>query len=601
MNNKHSLIYVLFLFIFLSACSDSKEEEEVLAPVISGIEDKYTILEGDELELKPTVVNDNSAAYKWLQNGQQVANTLNYVFKGNTPGDYKIVLSVANKGGSTQKETLVTVIKRDSPPVISGLEEKYNVDSGAELKLNPLVVSDSELTYSWILEDEVVADTKEYTFKSSQPGKYKLLLKATNKRGTTEKETSISVNGEGTNAETSVYTILTIETPSFFANSETIQWEVLDTPSELYRFSNTHTKAPLFVAAKEGEYQLQATDGEVKMRMKVVVKRSENKLSSYISKVFDYLPAPGQFVNILPEYVDGDTHEDMVKKANEWLVGENAWAITLGGWGGYVTFGFDHTIVNVSGKRDFRVNGNAFGANYGRPGAPLGGSCEPGIIMVAYDKNKNGIPDDDEWYEIKGSSNFSAEKEPWYGYAQENSNDTKVYRDYQMTYYKPTKEDPEIIGEPDNPNAYMTIEKYIRWEDNKSNSGYKVKNVYHQQTYYPAWIKENKLTFKGIRLPENGINEGEYVPGINETNTYFVLYAFNYGYVDNYPNIHDNSGIDIDWAIDKDGNKADLPGIDFVKIYCGVNQENGWLGECSTEVERGEDLHMLGRNIETIK
>ncbi len=591
----------MFLLILFAGCSDSNDDEELLAPVISGIEDKYTVLEGDELEFTPVVTNDNYSDYSWQIDGKEAASTLKYTYKATVEGDYTLAFKVVNKGGSARKETSITVVKRDSPPVISELEEKYSVDAGTELKLNPSVISDSEVSYSWFMDDKEVAKTKEYIFKVSQPGKYKLILKATNKEGVSEKELSIIVNGEIANIETSVYTIISLETPSFLTDSENIQWELLNSPSELYRLSDKNTKTPMFIAGKEGEYQLLVTDGEIKSTMKVIVKKSVKKQSPYISKVFDYLPAPGQFVNVLPEYKEGDTHADMVKKAQEWLVGEDAWMITLGGWGGYVTIGFDHTILNIPGKRDFRINGNAFGADYGRPGAPFGGSCEPGIIMVAYDKNKNGIPDDDEWYEIKGSSNFSAEKEPWYSYAVENGNDTKVYRDYQMTYYKPTKEAPEIIGEPDNPNAYMTIEKYIRWEDNKNNNGYKIKNVYHQQTYYPAWLKDNQLTFKGIRLPENGINEGKYVPGINEGSTYYVLYGFRYGYVDNYPNIHDNSGIDIDWAIDKDGNKVDLPGIDFVKVYNGVNKENGWLGECSTEIERGEDLHMLGKSIETIK
>ena len=109
------------------------------------------------------------------------------------------------------------------------------------------------------------------------------------------------------------------------------------------------------------------------------------------------------------------------------------------------------------------------------------------------------------------------------------------------------------------------------------------------------------MTFQGIRLAQNALNEGKYVPGINEGNVYYVLYAFRYGYVDNRPNLDDLSAIDIDWAIDKNGNKVSLPGIDFVKIYNGINQENGWLGECSTEVDQGMDLHMLGYSIDTIK
>lgn len=71
--------------------------------------------------------------------------------------------------------------------------------------------------------------------------------------------------------------------------------------------------------------------------------------------------------------------------------------ISLGGFGGYVVVGFDHTITNVTGKRDFRVLGNAFySAANPDSDAPEGGSCEPGVIMVAYDKNQNGMPDEDD-------------------------------------------------------------------------------------------------------------------------------------------------------------------------------------------------------------
>lgn len=402
------------------------------------------------------------------------------------------------------------------------------------------------------------------------------------------------------NYEAKAFSLLTLEKPSYLTSENDVQWEVISSPSDLFRISHLQEQTTMFIAAVEGEYVLKVTGGDIEGKVIITVAKPTKQPSPYIAKVFDYMPAPGQFVNKLPEYEEGDTHSDMVQKANEWLVGADAWTITLGGWGGYVVFGFDHTIVNVAGRRDFRINGNAFGSAMSRPGAPFGGSCEPGIIMVAYDKNKNGKPDDDEWYEIKGSANFSAESEPWYGIALENGNDRRVIRDYEMTYHRPLSEESKIEAQPDNPNSFASIQNYIYWEDNKNNSGYKAKNVYHNQTYYPAWVEDDKLTFNGIRLPENGINEGENIPGMNDANVYFVLYGFRYGYADNYPNIHDNSAIDIDWAIDKEGNRVDLPGIDFVKIYNGVNQENGWLGESSTEVERGTDLHLLGKNIGTI-
>ena len=34
--------------------------------------------------------------------------------------------------------------------------------------------------------------------------------------------------------------------------------------------------------------------------------------------------------------------------------------ISLGGYGGYVIFGFDHTVINVKGKKDFMILGNSF-------------------------------------------------------------------------------------------------------------------------------------------------------------------------------------------------------------------------------------------------
>lgn len=85
--------------------------------------------------------------------------------------------------------------------------------------------------------------------------------------------------------------------------------------------------------------------------------------------------------------------------------------------------------------------------------------------------------------------------------------------------------------------------------------------------------------------------------------TYFALYRFGYGYADNELNDKDASAIDIDWAVDSKGQPANLPGVDFIRIHTGVNQENGWLGECSTEIMGVTDLHLTNVSIksQTIK
>jgi hypothetical protein len=68
--------------------------------------------------------------------------------------------------------------------------------------------------------------------------------------------------------------------------------------------------------------------------------------------------------------------------------------------------------------------------------------------------------------------------------------------------------------------------------------------------------------------------------------------SYDYGYADNAPNNDEASNIDMSWAVDKNGKYVKLPGIDFIKVYTGINQEAGWLGEVSTEVAGAYDLHL---------
>lgn len=345
-----------------------------------------------------------------------------------------------------------------------------------------------------------------------------------------------------------------------------------------------------YMFAMAGEYKLELTvsQGELSFNYAFFVKvgfDSTDPLpegaTAYITQVLDFMPAVGQFTNTMPEYEEGDTQEDMNRKVLEAIGNNNRGMISLGGFGGYVTVGFDHTIENKPGLRDFRVLGNAFYSNSNpNSGGLEGGSCEPGIIRVAYDKNKNGRPDEDEWYEIAGSAHENPVEEAWYQLAADNGNNMQLYADYEITYYRPEAE-PETAEE-----------QYIRWEDNQGNSGYKAKNSFHRQSYFPQWFEGDALRFRGTCLPQNGVDE-------SGQGSYYVLYKFRYGYADNEMNANDESAIDIDWAMNSKGQKVSLPGVDFIMIYTGVNQENGWLGETSTEISGIEDLHVLGEEIPT--
>jgi hypothetical protein len=134
--------------------------------------------------------------------------------------------------------------------------------------------------------------------------------------------------------------------------------------------------------------------------------------SKYIKAVDEYRPAPGQFVNDVPEYEEGDTEQDMIRKCTENLADNERHLVALGGWGGYITFHFDHSIANVPGERDFAVWGNAYQE---MKNLVFGGMNEAGVVMVSQDVNGNGQPDD-PWYEISGSCDVDSVGKVVYGY-----------------------------------------------------------------------------------------------------------------------------------------------------------------------------------------
>ena len=272
---------------------------------------------------------------------------------------------------------------------------------------------------------------------------------------------------------------------------------------------------------------------------------TENSLA-FANKVWEYKPAPGQFINTSTSaYKDGYTYEDVLKEATRRIQQKSI--ISLGGFGGTITVGFPQPIPNIEGEYDFKIWGNAtYNKNTGT--GALGGSAEPGIVLVSKDINNNGIPDD-EWYELAGS---------------EYGKDTEI-RNYEITYYRP---------KPTNGD--------VRWTDNQGKEGLIKRNTFHQQdSYYPNWIEEDKITFHGTRLKDNAVEEGNV----------WVGYCYPWGYADNHPNKTEYCQFKIDWAVDQNGQPVLLDKIDFVKIYTAVNQDIGWTGEISTEVVTIENLH----------
>lgn len=254
--------------------------------------------------------------------------------------------------------------------------------------------------------------------------------------------------------------------------------------------------------------------------------------------VFEYMPAPGQFINA------GEEHSTQIE-ANDFALKcltENLY-VSLGGFGGYIVVGFDHSIIAGVGY-DFYVKGNSFP-----------GSSEPGVVYVMQDLNANGLPDD-TWYELKGSE---------YGKIE-------TITDYVVTYKKPA----------DRTN--------VSWSDNRNNKGVidYLPEFHTQRTYYPSWITTDNYSLKGTMLANNVIFE--------EAANFYELSPFDWGYVDNRGADFDAdlmaNVFEISNAIDARGEGVKLEYIDFIKVQCAINGKAGHLGEVSTEVSGFFDAHL---------
>lgn len=282
----------------------------------------------------------------------------------------------------------------------------------------------------------------------------------------------------------------------------------------------------------------------------------------WISEVLEFMPAPGQFVNTSTADMAAAKKLAYTVEDGKLHVGRST--VSLGGFGGYIVFRFDHDVVNRDGV-DFVILGNAFGdAQY-----PQYSNSEPGIVQVAFDANGNGVRDDDE---------------PWYELKSENRAEEVEVVDYEMTYYRPA----DLSGISD-----------ITWTDNMGGSGVISTSdmaPFHEQCIYPLaeyFADGNvpeKLVFKGTKLKNNAKNMGG-----DGQSQYWTHETLSVGYADNFsddyeaivgddPDTEGGNKFDISDAIDENGASVALDKITFVRVYNPINQQCGWVGETSPEI-----------------
>ena len=357
--------------------------------------------------------------------------------------------------------------------------------------------------------------------------------------------------------------IVTI-TPQVATTDASYQWILTKNPVNAIKDSLLSTDASLaFIALKEGEYDitLKVVKGNESGSKNFIVNVTgeTSQYSPYITAMYDFAPAPGTLANDCYKQ-DGYTKEDVMKIALGRIDNTSVgYLLDLGSFGGSVVVGFDHTVINIPGERDFRV----YGVNESVPNFVTA----PGLLFVAYDKNGNGKPDDDEWYEIKGSAH----------------KDNIVDSNFSVTYHRPAKDKAPVQVGPFDP--FQDRESVLT--ENSLGESFYLSLLRNRKELCPSWINLDKFTFTGKRF---NINIRPQVAGQYTLWQYDIL---DWGYV----NAKDPD-IDIDWAIDKAGNKVHLPGIDYIKVVNCVSSDDivrysSLQTTASTKFAGAADLHIL--------
>lgn len=536
----------------------------------------YTVKQGRDIVIAPSYESAEGATYNWTMEGKVLGTSPSLVFKQETTGSYYITLSIVTDGGSDEEEIRVDVVDLEIPTVSIAGGKNLTVAVGTELLFNATVRETSlSTTLEWSINGEKSGDGLSYTYHAKEVGNYTIKLTAENEDGSHSETVLVEVLDAKDMPlvwvfdKTSYHTVagrkLPVE-PSEVSKEEGIAyiWQIEGQSDTLGRESGF-----VFESDKAGEYSISAK-ASVEKNGKLVTVAHEFKVTVYQeglfyrkanasskadwNKVYEYTPAPGQFINELKTGgFDGSqtTPEAAVAYAENRMSETDAngnpnpnW-VSLGGFGGYIIVGFDHSI-DKSGDYDLGILGNSFK-----------GSSEPGIVWVMQDENGNGLPDD-TWYELAGSETGKEE----------------TIQNYSVTYYRPSG--------PQMP---------VQWVDNQGNSGEVdyLKQFHKQDYYYPLWIKEDSYTLTGTCL-----NARNYDASGN--GSYWVNVEYDWGYADNFSSIDRLSGdgnanasananhFKISDAVDFECKPIDLKFIDFVKVQVGVNAKSGWLGEISTEV-----------------
>lgn len=333
-----------------------------------------------------------------------------------------------------------------------------------------------------------------------------------------------------------------------------------------------------------------------------------------------FLPAPGQFVNegAKGSGWGGPFTASGASTLKNLVEGYVTTGISLGSFGGYAVLDFGAITRDASGAYVsggiYNDPNNAYGVDFTLFGNALPTWAEAGCVQVSQDGTT--------WYDLAGSLHYQTP----------SSTSGGAIWNYSATYTNPVAADDDLgTGESGTTGknvAYTATYQTRPSSSVETESGSVLFNNWHAHNYFPLYnnyfIGVNGHTaLDGIVNPIAGLTlPGSYTAKTASAAATLTLSGvklvapkttnggnstapddFLFGYVDCHPNGlrsgaqvnpytmgrtgNDNSNgdpMDISWAVNANGEPVYLDAIRYVRVYTGVMQMNGMMGESSTEL-----------------
>lgn len=330
-----------------------------------------------------------------------------------------------------------------------------------------------------------------------------------------------------------------------------------------------------------------------------------------------FLPAPGQFVN---EGANGSgwggpftaSGASTLKNLVEGYV---TTGISLGSFGGYAVLDFGAITRDASGAYVsggiYNDPNNAYGVDFTLFGNAMSTWAEPGCVQVSQDGTN--------WYTLAGSLHYQTPSTTAGG----------AIWNYSATYTNPLVD--EAAATDGKAVLYTSVYQTRPTSTAATESGTVGINNWHKHHYFPLYnnyfvaLNGRTAALDGLLNPISGLTMTDFGSYTAKTAAAAASLTLNgvrlvapkttnggnstapddylFGYFDCHPNGlrsgaqvnpyttgrtgNDNSNgdpMDISWAVEADGTPKYLDAVRYVRVYTGVMQMNGIMGESSAEL-----------------